>query len=188
MTAPAPRRILPTASTANGIEELELTPADLVRSLAVPLQPTDGVKQPGPAARRPGGVREAGFRVRTGENRMDGEVLANLHQTLTPAEPPTGPVEPGWIVGTLTVHPNLRADRDGARPTADDAVRRAGFLLPEDAIESDAPEIRARAAEVIPDGTPPLEAARRAADWVHGSMSYERRAWRKARRAEEPTQ
>ncbi len=161
--------------TERRLEELELTPADLIRSFTVPLQPAGGVKPPGPAARRPGGVREARFRVRvrTGENRMDGEVLSNLHQTLTPADPTTGPVEPGWIVGTLTVHPNLRAGRDGARPTADDAVRLAEFLLPEDAIESDAPEIRARAAEVIPDGTPPLEAARRAADWVHGSMSYE---------------
>ncbi|MBI3271748.1 MAG: transglutaminase domain-containing protein [Planctomycetes bacterium] len=151
--------------TTRSLRELDLQAADLVRSFSVPLRLGDGVTAPGERARDPRTVREARFHVhvRVGENKIDSDVLTNAHQRFEPA---ALPAEAGWMEGTLTV-----GGAALAAPAA--APDLAPFLAPEPAIESDAPELRDRAAALIPEGTAPAEAGRLAADWVHGTVRYE---------------
>lgn len=156
-----PSQAFEAIRTSRRIEDLAISPADLMRSFSVPLRLAEGVEAPGDRARRPGAVREARLRVRVkvGENRTDAAALSNSHQTFEPAPD----AEAGWIDGMLTIRET--------RTTVEEDL--APFLAPEDGIESDAPEILSRAREVIPDGTAPSEAARLVSDWVHGAMRYE---------------
>ncbi|GEM_PF-6424980 len=156
-----PSQTFEAIRTTKRVEDLEISPADLMRSFSVPLRLAEGVEEPGTKARETGGVRAARFRVhvKVGENRTDDAVLSNSHQAFEAA----AGAEAGWVDGTLTVRE--------ARETVEEDL--AAFLAPEDGIESDAPEIVARAKEVIPNGVAPTEAARLASEWVHGAMRYE---------------
>lgn len=156
-----PSQAFAAVRTRKAIDDLQIEAADLMRSFSVPLRVAEGVEAPGGRAREPGGVREARLRVRVkvGENRMDDGVLTNSHQAFEAA----AEAQPGWIDGTINV-------RDAPLAKEEDV---AAFLAPENGIESDAPEIVARAKEAIPDGVPPREAARSAVEWVHGAMRYE---------------
>ncbi|MEK7867302.1 MAG: transglutaminase-like domain-containing protein [Planctomycetota bacterium] len=156
-----PSQSFEAVRTKRRIEEFEISPADLMRSFSVPLRLAEGVQEPDGKAREPQGVVEARFRVhvKVGENRTDDAVLSNSHQVFEAA----AGAEPGWVDGTLTVREARQAVEEDLAP----------FLAPEDAIESDAPEVVERAREVIPDGVEPSEAARLASEWVHGAMRYE---------------
>lgn len=156
-----PSQAFEAVRTEKRLEDLDVSPADLMRSFSVPLHVAEGVEEPGARAREPGGVVEARLRVhvKVGDNRTDAGALTNSHQSFEAA----ADAQPGWVDGVLTVRAAKLAAEEDLSP----------FLAPEDGIESDAEEIKARAAEVIPEGAPAPEAARRAAAWVHGAMRYE---------------
>lgn len=156
-----PSQAFEAVRTEKRLEDLDLSPADLMRSFSVPLRVAQGVDGPTERAREPGGVVEARFRVhvKVGENRTDPEALTNWRQEFEGAKD----AQPGWVDGVITVTPRRVPGDEDPSP----------FVAPEDGIESDAAEIKARAAEVIPEGTSVPEAARRAAAWVHGAMRYE---------------